>query len=1801
MFVKIYEQYFVAQLTKHRLSLGSHQSHELPSNNYKGIAHQVSDEQVSTKSQEAEYRIPTEIRVDSSRQSAQRHLISAHQIPANDQQVSVKTIQWYPLKTDHMLADTTDKLHKTDWDISDQPQVFPTKQEMIKKCEIKHQISANTAKQITPQLAEAQQQVSTKMHKIEHHSLSGFQQIQDNVHHQPLCETQLPTHEVVESKQQVMIKAQGMTEQSQAQMQHMLPKFQQVPTEIPQVPNESTNTVLLLETQEVSHLLVEDITPTKTGEIPQAKSQEASTEKATPLQPSLEAQLLHIPNQNPYEPLARSETKEVTHEIQQIVTGEEKQEYTLTKPRYHVMHQSLANTPVSVGAQQNMEPTSYLPQVKQSVTVDTLQTPNEPQLNIQISSQKIVDNVIKNAQELSNELQGSKCHVAVIAQQTPIVSDQATFQTPGEACDDQTMDQTQHLPMETIETVHRYQETSIDKSTVVDTKQEPTQVSNESTNTVLLLETQKVSHLFVEDITPREMPQVEFQHSLTGLQQTQTSGETQQASDGEIMDQTQNIPLETIETVHRYQETLTDKRKVVDTTEEQIEISRVPNESTNTVVLQTQKVSHLPKKDITPTEMITPTEVQYSPTGPRQTLQQTDTRSGDICNTEGMQQPLNKDLDKFQVKHCIQNKNANQPIKTHRKLPAVDQTLTKIQEVTQSLLLGTEHCEQTMVDFQPQPQDEQLVEPPRVSLKVIEIVHPMSETQEIAPHETVQESAQEAQVVTHQVSDAIWKQVSCDTEDKNQHMNEATKNTQAFTMADATSTESTTQGLRNNEDKTIYQMTKQTFTDTQQISAGPDKTSQQLPAEILKVMSDQPQILYQDSVETQLMSDEVHDIEHRKLSVEEGEEALQTHPQVHSMSGKTQEIIQSRPRITTTQTSVGIQKAEHQEQVTNEPQKNLGQLTVEMEQQMIPETVDYYVPAEPQSALNKHTQIMCENTIMKAQNTSPKMQETFYEAKEDPQCYMIANTQHLLNDSPQHMTHHPLADTNQISTEIHNIACSSSPQQPLLAPNDKDSQQAMTDLDNQFIDDNHKIVMLETHHCITSIDAPVMSYEASITHQSSILQATQQISGDQKKILHQTPLDYEYISHQWSSETQQISDSTVQPVMHGSLTKIEQTLDDTDRTAQIDDPQCTEVGMLYTSDEFERLSNRQFPKTAQELDDPQSVIMHEVLVNTMPTSVQHVVHHPPSEACHISIKSKQISREMSNKPQMKSSNTQELSDEAAEQIAHQLVENDNAQTTTNIQESLAKTHDAVKDDQLFLAIQSTPEKICTTVCQLPPTSALEAQKISLQHPLQQLLLEKSQQLQTEVLLDEANEDIDQPITLETKQEIPPSSQQVLFESTKAAYHNLLETQQIFSAIEPSRLLIDMQDQTQKTEPEQITYQLPKGVKDHQKPFETECAPVKTPENVSQIPVSTVPQMPQETVSSWSADTHQEASSDCHQVMSIETKEVSSLRVNDDIKEVTEVPPKVKQCFKFNSNKISHKISPFSVEVHELSMQDNKISCQPMGKTQQPASNKVQFETQQMAVKKTCPLSLEAQQSVIHEISIDYRQKTVETRKTFYKTPTPDDPHTFEHLFSIEAKQPLSSEQLQPEQISFKTQEITHRVPDKSQPIMAESGQFEKEQMLVEPPPNPLHVSNNTEILVETQEVVSTVEIPAEKEHIDQPLKAKKYIDPLLVEYDEDVKIIDFSTSDHVTKDYFIIVPSDHVCHHYHLYAVENVTPIGEEISTCTIHCCSYHILVKIEKISVKKKFNAVSIITPQRQYDLQSTRNAIDELLLKYL
>ena len=361
------------------------------------------------------------------------------------------------------------------------------------------------------------------------------------------------------------------------------------------------------------------------------------------------------------------------------------------------------------------------------------------------------------------------------------------------------------------------------------------------------------------------------------------------------------------------------------------------------------------------------------------------------------------------------------------------------------------------------------------------------------------------------------------------------------------------------------------------------------------------------------------------------------------------------------------------------------------------------------------------------------------------------------------------------------------------------------------------------------------------------------------------------------------------------------------------------------------------------------------------------------------------------------------------------------------------------------------------------------------------------------------------------------------------------------------------------------------------------------------------------------------STDDYQTLTRETQEVSLLCMSGEAKEVADEelkvvkqvedrpPVKTNKSFKkfHNTFTTSHKDPPFSVEVQELSIQGDSISCQSLVKTQ-PVLHEVAFESE--TTNKTCLLSLEAQQSILHEISIDYKHKTVETRKNFYQIQSPDEPHKLKHLFSIEAKQALS-EQIESQEVTLKTQERTLHVPDEPQLGMTESRQLQ---------PNLPRTLNDKELLVKTHKVATTAQTPTERQHkipLDQTQTVQEAIEqqpvtdnrviPPPVEYDEDVIVVAFTNGDQETKDINIVTlvtsESDHIFHHYQLHTSENLTTSGEEISSCTFRCCSYYILITIEKISQRRKFNTASLSMPHYQYDLQNTRKVIDELLLKYL
>ena len=1816
---------FAAQLTTHQLPLDCHQSQtdtQLLSNNQKEIAYHIShspDEQVSHESQEVEYHIPTETDTNPTQTSVQQHLISAHQISGD------QPAQWCPVKTDHTSVDTADVICKASWSASHKPEVVLDKQEVIKT--IKHQIFTDTAEKSTPQLAQAQHPIMTKSPKTEYRSLSSFQLTQENAN-KPLHNTQTSS---VEFERQVMIKAQETPEQLQAQTQlrsqqvstekkislqeanllqiqhqtahellnggaHEVQKIEgesqgyistesqhamvqilantQISVETPediqtvlhaqdkqnfaadcllQTPNESQlnaptgslevldyetknpqkisaaelqegrfqvamtaqqtlnvfgqaifqipmetqqaspddmmdqthsetietihqyqniqtasadkvtvadteqesplvlkeskNSVILHKSQQLSGLLVEKITATEARNTPQAKIQEFSfksqQEEETLLQFPSDTQLLQISN---FEPLVKlNEAKEVTH---QILSEAEVQEHVSTQPQL-VMRQTSADTQASIETLERMQSLSYPEQIFTDDASD------ECELNTQTD---LSENEIKNVQdELQEE---TKWKVAVTAQQTPI--NRTTFPNLGEV--QGTTDETD--PVETIEMSHQYpntQETLSNKPTMIESKQEAEkaiQIPNEGSNRVFLTETQKVSHILVEEMTSseaREMVQ-EGQYSLSGVK-SQT----------------------------------------------------------------------------------------------------------------------------------------------------------------------------------------QLLEVPTVPVKVTKST----------PDKIVEETAQEAKALTCQNYNISAEMIP--------------KVDAKQIPAETKSIESTVTRMPNVDEKLMYQMTMQTSIDTQQSSTGSDKRSRELPAELQAQRSNRIQMLHQNPVETQLSSDEVQNIQHCQSLVEETEliPVPCKNPHTQGISVEAKEIMEGtgqlyqHPMSTTIEKSVENYKANSKEQTLNISQ---GQLEMA---QMTSKTINYSLPAETihqylgiqegkqsvsdskqsfvddasdeselntlnnspdnkirnaqevlnelqeetkwkvavtaqqtpimfdletfptvgkahetvdqaQNVLIETTQIVYEDTAKKDWDTSPNMQEPHCEDQQDTQCYTTAYSRQLSNNSPKQMNH-----TADVSTATHHIQCSPpiKHQQALLAPNGEDHQQPMTEPDkvtHQFLNEDREVVMTETH-CITFTDA-MMSYD--ITHQSSTLPTTtQQISHDQ---LPQSQLDPEHVS-QWSPPvTQQLPDS---PMQEG---RTEQTLCDIDQSVQTDGPHHTEVDMVYNKAvKFEKVIEQQFSKTAPKLNEPQSVIMHEVFMSSVPTPVTHRI---PHEVCHISIESKPMIQQTIMEtyqtpiePDMTFSETRVLSDKVVEQMdqpgGNEEPSTSNAQTTDNVQESLCEKHERVDNkiiNQFPLTIHSTPDEVYNAEHQ--PMSGLdeyEPLKKMSQRPLQQVLFEMPQQIHAK---DEGNGSVDQLSMLETKPKISASSQQVLFESPTATDQNL----QMLNSIDSAQLKFNVQDQTQKNEPQCIAA---KNAKKHQHSFETECTSIEIAS-----PISTTPQISSEVLHSVSV--HQGESADDQQIQMLTTEEQEIL-LNDGTEEVSEAQNKPREankcCFTFKNDQ---KIPPFSVEVQELTIEGDNICCQQMAETRPEA----QLETQQMAAEKKLQ---ETGLSVLHEISIDYKQKTVETRKSFYKIPTPGELHNIEHLFSIEAKQPLpDNEQFKPQQALFRAQKVTRQVPDKPTQL--------------QPQPNLLPTSRNTVALVETPKVVKTIKMPVNNSII-LPVEAlqnsvdkipKANVGPMLVEYDEDVMIVDF-TSDQVTTGNFNIItinPHDHLWHHYQLLNTnENITANGEEISTCTVHCCSFHILVKIEKIAQKKKFSPMLINEPLHQCDLQGTRNAINELLLKYM
>ena len=1553
----------------------------------------------------------------------------------------------------------------------------------------------------------------------------------------------------------------------------------------PLVPNESKNTVILHKSCKV-----EEITATEAREIPQVKIQEFSLksqeEQETLLQSPSDAQLSQISNLEPLVELY--EAKEVTH---QILSEGEVQECMSTKPQ----RQTTVDTQGSVdtkGSAETLESMQSISYPKQSSTDDAS---DECELNTQNG---LPHYEIKNVQdELQEETKWK------VAQQTSITFDQATFPTLGEVQEtagDETADQTQNVPIETTEISQQFypniQETLLNKPTIISTKQETEkiiQVPNEDTNRVFFHETQKASHILVEEITSREareMAREGVQYSLTGVK-------------SQIQTQTQQLDEAATASIKATESTLD---KAVEETAQEVKVLTYQSyDNISAEIFPKVDVKQIPAE----TKSIESTITRIPNVDEKRMHQMTIQTSDDI--QQSSHEP-DKMSHKFSAELLAQRSNQIQilhqhPVETQLSSDEVQnvQHCQPLVEETEQIpvLHKNHHTQSTSVEAQKNTKGNGQLYQHQLSTtieKSTKIYRAKSQEQTLNISQDQLDSKAELGQMTSKTI-----HYSLPAEAIHQYSSILEVSTDTITISD-TEQETTENPLVPNEQntvisQTVYGLLAEEITPNEP-GEMPQGNVQQFSLKPQQEIDTQQALLHQIS-----KLDEAKEVTNEIQMLSEGKaQEYMTKPQhvmrqiladtqasAGTLEGK-QSVLDHEKSFTddtsddselnTLNNSLDNEVKDTQE-VSDEFQEETkwkvvatGQQTPIMFNQetflKAQETAGDERVDQAQNVSVETSQIVYEDTTKKDQDASPSMQEPLCEVEQDTQYYTKAYSRQLSNNSPKQMIH-----TAHISTATHHIQCSPSikHQQALLAPNGEDHQQPTTESDKitcPFLDEDHKVV---THYNITSTDA-VISYD--ITHQSSILQTTtQQISHD----------DPTHVSQWCPLVTQQLPEGSMQEG------ETEQTLRDTGQSLQTDGSHHMKVDTLHKAVKFEKGIKKEFPETASELNEPQSVGMHEVLMSAEPTPVQTTTHHTPHETCHVAVESKPMNQQTlmetyqtSIKPDMKFSEIPVLSDEDVEQM-DQPGENEepstcNAQTTDNVQESLCETHDRVNNkiiNQFPLAIHSTPEEVYDSKNQ--PKSELEEYeplKKTSQHPLQQVLFEKPQQIHAE---DEGNGSVDQPSMLETKPKTSASSQQVLLESPTATDQNF----QTVNSVESAQLMINAQYQTLKNEPQCIADQLPKNTKEHQQSIETECTAIKTTEIVSPIGITTL--MSSEIL--HPVNVHQEETTDDQQIQMLTTKE----QLNDDTEEVSEVPNKPKEankrCFTFKNDQ---KIPPFSVEVQELTIEGDNIFCQQMAKTRPEA----QLETQQMAAEKKLQ---ETGLSVLHEISIDYRQKTVETRKTFYKTPTPEEPHITEHLFSIEAKQPLpDNEQFELQQASFRAKEVRYQVPN--EPI-----QFESQ-------PNLLPASNNTIGLVVTPEVVKTVKMPADnsiilpvetlQDSVDKVPEAKRYIDPMLVEFDEDVMIMDF-TSDQVTKGNFNIITinsPDYLWHHYQLlHTNEKITPSGEEVSTCTIHCYNFHILVKIEKIAHKKKFSPVSINKTLHQCDLQGTRKAINDLLLKYM
>ena len=1481
------------------------------------------------------------------------------------------------------------------------------------------------------------------------------------------------------------------------------------------------------------------------------ESQQVPVEAETVLQTTVEAQQAPTQN-NCHLPVKLYEAKEVTRKIRQISTEGEEQECSVsTEP--HQM--ALVDTQVPVMTQENMQSILYQPHVEQSSTADTL-----------------TSNPVKIQQE---EIQEEREHqLAVVTQQTPTAFDQTTFQILKET--QQTIGDDEQMQCQSSYNNHpNIQKTSTEAQhkVVVNIKQEIT----ETTDTVQmptnrmdqsLLEAQKISHQLAGEITPTEISQANTQNDPQQMLQPPDtrSGDTctvQQLNSDEpqithrMVDDSINQSIETNRITTNVERTFSEIQEVTQHHPPYMEQTIVEDQQQ----LQSQQPVETPGEIVNPqgkvittqeiTQEITPYKTAYVSMHEDQVITH---QLSEYRQQE--EQPVNRIL--------IEAKDTEQSYQHDDQLVNTMETLVEIQKARHQnqLMVEMEQAAFTTVDYHPTlPASGHDI----VHHSPHEIHHKSNESDKEGLVE-ISQTLNEVETIykTHQLSDETkqiqWPVETEETSTNNTRVTTGVQESLQFVCKthDGVNDQQATDRLP----LTVQPTSDETDTAKQQLPLGneqilleqcePMETSCQL---LQQVLFEMPQQLQVERLldKTNYIADQPATPETQQVSPTSSQQLL-----FESTKVKHQNLVEFQQTVNANEPSqLVINTEEKMEKPQNTAHQSLTESTTAL-------------PVTDEKIVYQPTK----QTTADAQQIFTEPYKTFQQ--------LPAEALKAVSDHQQMAEYCPV-DTQLMLDEAH--AVKHQQQLPVGKIEHRQPQLENTlgkghEIVEQLVDE---ILIESKDHLVTAINVSVEKAED---------QANQAMVEMEQTML-------KNIECHLPAETQ------------SGLNEL--TCEDITVDTQQTSPEMQEI--LHTSVESEKIPNQQFPKTPQKLNEPQSVIVYNK--ELMPASAQDGVLHSSNEIA------QQASVETHQPFDEKCYNTQQLSDETKQiqwPVETEEKPTDNAQVTTGVQESLqlvCKTHDGVNaqqaTDRLPLTVQPTLDKTDNAKQQLPLGNEqilleqCEPQE-TLCQLLQQVSFETSQQLQIERLLDETSDIVDQPATPQTQQVSPTSSQQLLFESTKATRQNLVEFQQTFNAKEPSQLVINIQDQT-ANKLQQIISHSSEDTEGSRETLE-ECVSIRIADVASQIPIGTTPPIMPETMHSLLDETWQETSLDSPHILTRKAQEAKSLCISSDIQEAAidkeqSGDDQNTDDFPVITNQLStesHKPTNSPVEVQELTIEDKSISCQSIVKGE-PVLNVAPSTTEQTAIMQAFFPPLETKHSILHEIVIDYMQFTVSTRKSFYHVPTVDDEP--QHLFLTEAKQTFS-EQLQPQEVTLKTQEVTYQIPDETQSL-AENRQPEKEQILVMPQPDPLHAPND---MAETQEVIATIQTPTETygdHQIRYPMQTQTlqgFIDLMPVEFEEDVMVIDFTDNNQVTEDNFnivTIIPSDHIWRHYLLHVDENVTSIGEVISTCTFRCCSYHILIKIEKISQKKRLNTPPSSTIQYQSDLQNTREVIDKLLLKYL